>query len=134
VPVRPEAKRGATAATARPAKQGNEVNDSTQRQREPLARLADAGPGAGPAAEKGREAARRPEPLSVCVERAVEAYFDDLDGERATDLYALVLDEVEAPLLRSVMRRTDGNQSRAAEMLGLSRGTLRKKLKQHGLL
>lgn len=77
---------------------------------------------------------KRSEPLSVCVERAVEAYFDDLDGEKATELYKLVLDEVEAPLLRSVMRRMDGNQSRAAEILGLSRGTLRKKLKQYGLL
>ncbi|MEE4302343.1 MAG: DNA-binding transcriptional regulator Fis [Pseudomonadales bacterium] len=83
---------------------------------------------------KRRQAAQRSEPLSVCVERAVEAYFDDLDGEQARELYKLVLDEVEAPLLRSVMRRTDGNQSRAAEILGLSRGTLRKKLKQYGHL
>ena len=87
-----------------------------------------------PVAQARRASGGRSEPLSVCVERAVEAYFDDLDGEQATELYKLVLDEVEAPLLRSVMRHAAGNQSRAAAILGLSRGTLRKKLKQYGLL
>jgi len=82
-------------------------------------------------ADRGGRAA---EPLSVCVERALEVYFSDLDGEPARNLYAMVLDEVEGPLLQTVLRVTDGNQSRAAEMLGLNRGTLRKKLKHHGLL
>ena len=80
------------------------------------------------------EGRRRAEPLADCVERAVECYFDDLDGEAASELYDLVLTQMEAPLLKIVMRRVDGNQSRAAEALGLNRGTLRKKLKQYGLL
>jgi Fis family transcriptional regulator len=74
------------------------------------------------------------EPLAVCVSRALDRYFEHLDGETPRDLYDLVLAEVEAPLLRTVMREACGNQSRAAEMLGLNRGTLRKKLKQYGLL
>ena len=82
----------------------------------------------------GKRRASTAEPLAVCVQRALEAYFADLDGEPARDLYALVVDEVEAPLLATVMREAAGNQSRAAAMLGLSRGTLRKKLKHHGLL
>lgn len=68
------------------------------------------------------------------MERALDEYFAHLDGEAPRDLYALVLGEVEAPLLRTVMREANGNQCRAADMLGLNRGTLRKKLKQHGLL
>lgn len=77
---------------------------------------------------------RTSEPLRVCVERALDEYFAHLDGECPHDLYALVLEEVEGPLLRTVMREAHDNQSRAADMLGLSRGTLRKKLKHHGLL
>ncbi|MDF1766307.1 MAG: DNA-binding transcriptional regulator Fis [Gammaproteobacteria bacterium] len=68
------------------------------------------------------------------VARSVEAYFELLEGESASDLYPLVLAEVEAPLLAAVMRHTRGNQSKAAIVLGLNRGTLRTKLRQHGLL
>jgi Fis family transcriptional regulator len=68
------------------------------------------------------------------VTRSVEAYFELLEGEPASDLYSLVIAEVEAPLLAAVMRHTRGNQSRAANALGLNRGTLRTKLKQYGLL
>ena len=75
-----------------------------------------------------------PEPLRVCVERALAAYFDRLDGEQPKDLYAMVLAEVEAPLLEFVLRHAHGNQSHAAAMLGINRGTLRKKLKQYDLL
>lgn len=74
------------------------------------------------------------EPLRVCVERALQAYFERLDGEQAQDLYAMVLAEVEAPLLEFVLRQAHGNQSHAAAMLGINRGTLRKKLKQYDLL
>jgi Fis family transcriptional regulator, factor for inversion stimulation protein len=73
-------------------------------------------------------------PLHRCVENALDAYFDALDGETATGLFDLVMAEVERPMLASVMRHVGGNQCRAAEVLGLSRGTLRKKLVQHGLL
>lgn len=74
------------------------------------------------------------EPLRVCVERALEAYFARLDGETTQDLYAMVLAEIEAPLLETVMRHAEGNQCQAASMLGINRGTLRKKLKQYDLL
>lgn len=73
--------------------------------------------------------------LREAVERAMANYFADVDDEGLiSDLYELVLGEVEAPLLQAVLKQTDGNRSRASTMLGLNRGTLRKKLKQHGLL
>ena len=72
--------------------------------------------------------------LRSSVEEALESYFDQLDGQMVTDLYELVLSEVEAPLLQSVLKETGNNQSKAATMLGLNRGTLRKKLKKYGLL
>lgn len=72
-------------------------------------------------------------PLREVIRSALEKYFQDLDGHSASDLYELVLAEVEHPLLDVVLQHTRGNQSKAAEMLGLNRGTLRKKLKQHDL-
>ncbi len=72
--------------------------------------------------------------LRSCVEHVLTRYFEHLDGNTVTGLYQLVLNEVEGPLLEVVMREVRGNQSRAAEILGLNRGTLRKKLKQHDLL
>lgn len=72
--------------------------------------------------------------LRASVEHVLTRYFEHLDGNPVTGLYQLVLNEVEAPLLEIVMREVRGNQSRAAEILGLNRGTLRKKLKQHDLL
>ncbi|NIC04462.1 DNA-binding transcriptional regulator Fis [Billgrantia bachuensis] len=74
------------------------------------------------------------QPLREAVDAAMRRYFDHLDGGTVTDLYAMVMAEVEAPLLASVLEYTQGNQTRAAEMLGLNRGTLRKKLKQHDLI
>jgi len=73
-------------------------------------------------------------PLREAVEVSLTRYFDHLDGSSVTDLYAMVMAEVEAPLLSSVLAHTQGNQTRAAEMLGLNRGTLRKKLKHYGLI
>lgn len=72
--------------------------------------------------------------LRACVEHVLTRYFEHLDGNTVTGLYQLVLNEVEGPLLEVVMREARGNQSRASEILGLNRGTLRKKLKQHDLL
>ena len=72
--------------------------------------------------------------LRYCVERAMEEYFSHLDGQTCADLYQLVLQEVEDPLLNAVMKYTRNNQSKASEMLGLNRGTLRKKLKLYDLL
>lgn len=69
-----------------------------------------------------------------CVERAMRNYFDHLDGHDVSDIYQMVLAEVEIPLLEVVLEYTRNNQSRAAEALGLNRGTLRKKLKQYDML
>ncbi len=71
--------------------------------------------------------------LRSYVETALEDYFTQLEGQKVTDLYNLVLAEVEAPLLQAVMSHTRGNQTQASILLGLNRGTLRKKLKTYGL-
>lgn len=76
----------------------------------------------------------RPKTLRDCVQETLASYFDHLDGQPVTHVYDMVLAEVEAPLLDAVMRYTHRNQCKAAEMLGLSRGTLRKKLKQYDLI
>ena len=68
------------------------------------------------------------------VELAVGNYFAQLDGQIVTDVYDMVLQEVEAPLLEAVLRYTRNNQTLASTVLGLNRGTLRKKLKRYGLL
>lgn len=73
--------------------------------------------------------------LSECVTRTVRRYLADIgDTECAEGLHALVLREVEVPLLREVLAFHDGNQSRAASALGINRATLRKKLATLGLL
>ena len=72
-------------------------------------------------------------PLKACVEDAMQGYFKQLEGHGANDLYQMVLNEIEEPLFRSVLEYTRGNQSKASELLGINRGTLRKKLKMYGL-
>lgn len=72
--------------------------------------------------------------LAVSVEEAVKEYLDTMGDEQVTDLYELVLTEVEAPLMSCVLQFTNNNQSRTASILGLNRGTLRKKLRKYGLL
>ena len=74
------------------------------------------------------------DPLHMSVTRCIDSYFHNLDGAPVSGLFNLVMDEVERPLLERVMLEVDGNQTRAAAVLGLNRGTLRKKLKHHGLL
>jgi len=76
---------------------------------------------------------RRKQPIRRSVQSALELYLDDLNGHEVNDLYHMVLGEVEPALLNVVMHHVDGNQSHAAEMLGITRVTLRKKLKQYGL-
>ncbi len=73
------------------------------------------------------------DPLCQCVNRALKRYFKDLNGEEPTDLYAMVIGEIEKPLLEVVMQQFEGNQTRAARVLGINRNTLRKKLKQYRL-
>jgi Fis family transcriptional regulator, factor for inversion stimulation protein len=72
-------------------------------------------------------------PLGKCVRESLEDYFDRLEGYKANNLYTMVLEEIEKPLFKSVMKHTKHNQSNAASILGMSRGTLRKKLKQYKL-
>ena len=72
--------------------------------------------------------------LKSAAEDAIRQFIETLDGEEAREFYNLVLAEVEEPLLRVVMEYTANNQSRAAAMLGLNRGTLRQKLRQYDLL
>jgi Fis family transcriptional regulator len=83
----------------------------------------------------GSQSASSQSALSECVSRTVRRYLADIgDTECAEGLHALVLREVEIPLLREVLAFHDGNQSRAAGALGINRATLRKKLAAHGLL
>jgi Fis family transcriptional regulator len=72
-------------------------------------------------------------PLRSHAERALSDYFTHLNGSHPAGLYDLVLREVEEPLFRVVLDYAEGNQSRAADILGINRGTLRKKLRQFGL-
>ena len=72
--------------------------------------------------------------LRDSVEQSLENYFAQLDGAPVKDVYNMVLSEVEAPLLEQVLKYTRNNQTKASVLLGLNRGTLRKKLKQYGLL
>jgi|TARA_B100001057_G_scaffold115651_2_gene114167 Fis family transcriptional regulator len=73
-------------------------------------------------------------PLCKHTEDALDQYFTSLNGDRPGDLYDLVIGEVERPLFKAVMNYTQGNQSQAAGILGLNRGTLRKKLKTYSLI
>ena len=71
--------------------------------------------------------------ISECVRRSLDRYFKDLDGEKPCDIYDMVVNCVEKPLLEVVMFHAQGNQTRAAELLGINRNTLRKKLQEHGI-
>jgi len=72
-------------------------------------------------------------PLRACVQRSLDTYFKELGDTETQNLHALVVAEVEKPLLEAVLQRTAGNQLRAARILGINRNTLRKKLDQYGL-
>ncbi|HHB12037.1 MAG TPA: DNA-binding transcriptional regulator Fis [Chromatiales bacterium] len=76
----------------------------------------------------------RTQPLHRAVKDALNRYLTSLADQEPTDVYRLVIEEVERPLLECVMNHCRGNQSRAARVLGLSRATLRKKLRQYDLL
>lgn len=81
-----------------------------------------------------QDVGRKTTTLRGCVEVTMQNYFDQLDGEPASDVYDMVMNEVEAPLFKMVMRYTRDNQTKASQLLGINRGTLRKKLKQYDLL
>jgi Fis family transcriptional regulator, factor for inversion stimulation protein len=67
------------------------------------------------------------------IDTLLDQYFNDLDGDQASAIYEMVINTIEKPLLLYIMNKTEGNQSKAAKMLGLNRNTLRKKLKQYNL-
>ena len=72
-------------------------------------------------------------PLSAQVKQAVDLYFSQLNGHDASGLYAMVIKEIEKPLLEATLEHSSYNQTKAAKVLGLSRSTLRKKLDQYGI-
>lgn len=72
--------------------------------------------------------------INDCVRRCLNRYFRDLDGQAPHAVYGMVLKSVERPMLEVVMKQAEGNQTVAAEMLGISRGTLRRMLVEHELL
>lgn len=78
--------------------------------------------------------ALRNKPLHAYAEDAIQGYFHTLNGHKPRELHQFVLAQVERPLLEATLDYTNGNQSAAAEILGLSRGTLRKRLQNYKLL
>jgi Fis family transcriptional regulator len=72
--------------------------------------------------------------IADCVRRTLNRYFRDLDGEKPGAIYEMVLKDVEKPMLEVVMRQAGGNQTVAAELLGINRNTLRRKLSEHDLI
>ena len=71
--------------------------------------------------------------LATCVRKAMDKYFSDLDGEKPCAVYDMVVGCVEKPLLEVVLVQAQGNQTKAAELLGINRNTLRKKMLTHGI-
>ena len=72
--------------------------------------------------------------IEECIRDSLEAYFRDLRGVEPTAMYDMILKVVERPLFETVMKHAEGNQSRAAEWLGINRNTLRRKLVEHKLI
>ena len=71
--------------------------------------------------------------LTHAVKHSIRRYLYELEGTKPSNMYDMVLRQVEQPLLEAILEHTKGNQSKAAEYLGLNRGTLRKKLRQYNL-
>lgn len=71
--------------------------------------------------------------ISRCVKKALDIYFQDLDGEKPAAVYDMVIDCVEKPLLETILHYSQGNKTQAAEVLGINRNTLCKKMKDHGI-
>ena len=89
--------------------------------------------GNGATAAPSRAASSGNEALHECVRSAVRQYLQDMGDHQPEDLYRLVLSQVEKPLVEEVLRWAHGNQCRSATALGISRGTLRKKIKEHNI-
>jgi Fis family transcriptional regulator len=80
-----------------------------------------------------RPAAAEAESIGQCVQRSLEQYFASLGGAKPHALHDMVMTAVERPLLQFALERCGGNQSAAAQLLGINRNTLRKKLVEHGM-
>ena len=74
-----------------------------------------------------------PVPLSAQVKETVDHYFSQLNGHDTSGLYAMVISEVEKPLIEATLAYCGQNQTKASKILGLSRSTLRKKIEIYGL-
>ncbi len=72
--------------------------------------------------------------LNEDVKKALKLYFESLDSQEPTDVYNLVMREVETPLFNFILQHTKNNQSKAAKILGINRGTFRTKLKKYGII
>ena len=69
--------------------------------------------------------------LAKYLRRALNTYYRDLDGEQPCKIYEMVMSSVEKPLIETILQKVEGNQTQAAEILGINRNTLRKKIKLH---
>jgi Fis family transcriptional regulator len=69
--------------------------------------------------------------IASCIRKAISSYLIDLDGEKPGQLYSMVINSVEKPLIEVAIQHTKGNQTQAAELLGINRNTLRQKMKQY---
>jgi len=112
---------------------GMKTNGKTNSGRTGGGRVMDGEIRSGGARSGGTAARNRELPLRGHTERALSEYFASLNGHRPAHLYDMVMHEVEEPLFRAVLDYAAGNQSRAAVILGINRGTLRKKLRALGL-
>jgi len=72
--------------------------------------------------------------IQECIKDNLEGYFHDLRGAEPHAVYDMVVNAVERPMLEVVMQRAEGNQSKAADWLGINRNTLRRKLLEHKLI
>ena len=72
--------------------------------------------------------------IEECIRDSLEQYFKDLRGTEPHGVHDMIVGAVEKPMLEVVMRQADGNQSKAAEWLGINRNTLRRKLLDHKLI
>ena len=82
----------------------------------------------------GEHLSAQNKPLRSFADEALQEYFTNLNGTKPSGIYNMVLQEIEIPLLKNILKYTNGNQSRAAILLGINRGTLRKKLKNYDML
>ena len=69
--------------------------------------------------------------IATCIRKAITTYLNDLDGEKPGELYSMVIHSVEKPLIEIAIQNTKGNQTQAADLLGINRNTLRQKMKQY---